>query len=109
MAMFRRADVPIVQFYCPEHGPMSVLAEQASRVADSTGYSALVACKGHVLEVELDAQVPDASDVVVGLGSPRRRSGGSVGVKGHVALRYGTRHGAAGGRGRHPRSRSSGG
>ena len=53
MAMFRRADVPIVQFYCPEHGPMSVLAEQAS-VADSTGYSALVACKGHVLEVELD-------------------------------------------------------
>ena len=65
MAMFRRADVPIVQFYCPEHGPMSVLAEQAS-VADSTGYSALVACKGHVLEVELDAQVPAASDVVVG-------------------------------------------
>ena len=65
MAMFRRAVVPIVQFDCPEHGPMSVLAEHASSVADNARYSALVPCKGHVLEVEVDAHVPDATDVML--------------------------------------------
>jgi hypothetical protein len=65
VAMFRQADMPIVQFHCPEHGPMSVLAEPASSVADNTRYSALVPCKGHVLKVEVDARVPDATDVMV--------------------------------------------